>query len=238
MPFRQIDSIPARDRLYIAAWGPGKVGKTTFALSFPSPRYYFNFNWGVAPLLTAENSAGLYQADYVVSPEFDYAEYSATLNTFEADWRDACASASAQGGSLLLDTGDELWNLARKVRVEKAKHDRIAKYGAKADRDDQRDYGDAHPWMDALLKRPHQHPRVNTCLIQEAYEPYVDNKPSGRLEMHGWKNTQYVTEVVLRMSTTAAKGVSGQIEYTRFGQGYRGLTIDSPTYAKLAAILS
>ena len=47
MAFTPIADIEAKNRLLLNVWGPPKAGKTTLALTFPEPIYYFNFDLGL-----------------------------------------------------------------------------------------------------------------------------------------------------------------------------------------------
>ena len=46
MPFKKLDAEETSQRLLVSVWGQEKTGKTSFALTFPPPIYFFDFDLG------------------------------------------------------------------------------------------------------------------------------------------------------------------------------------------------
>lgn len=256
MPFKLADALEEKKKI-VAVYGRAKDGKTTFALSFPEPLYVLNFDYGFAELVAGFPDKKIYHVDYSLPDEYEYGAYKVVEKQFIKDWREACTAAGKDGGTVILDTGDNAWDLVRLVELEEAKNERISKFGDKADRDDRRDYGKPNLTFENLLKRPYQF-GCNAVFIQRASPVFRNSEATGQYVMHGFNATANVAQIVLNVVNETvnvvdklgksvnenghiktANRIVGIIESCRFSGGLalRGQRIENPTYDSLVAFL-
>lgn len=205
MAFQRADtSKKPPKRLVTAVWGQEKVGKSTFALSFPDPIFYFNFDYGVQKLIDSGEYADreIYIINYPIPTTASVREHKPLLMEFEKQWKEAINEANARAGSVVLDTADEQWAIVGNAltgEIREARHERNAEEGKNA-QDTRLDWRAANTFEDAILKRPWQFPNVSACLINRAQEIYDGGgKPSGQFKMHGYKWIPYIVDMVVRL---------------------------------------
>jgi hypothetical protein len=244
-------------RLTEAVWGGEKTGKSTHALSFPDPLYYFNFDWRVQELLDSGDyeNREIYLINHVLpsgSDATDLRELRQILEKdFEPQWKEATLQANERGGSVVLDTADELWAIVGDVmtgavRAERAVRNANENRDAK---DSQLDWRTANRFMDTTLKRPVQFPNVNACYIQRAAEKRDNSGNVLGSFMHGFKTTKFIVEVVLKLDIKRTLDAKTQKLTSNFvgvlecsgiprTQQLVGKEIASPDYETLMAYFS
>lgn len=243
MPFIAADTTyVAPTRLVIATWGLPKVGKTTFGLTFPEPIYIYNFDYGYGPVISAAEGKNVFVADYILPDTFDLSAYKQVLTQFQKDWRQGVEEADAAGGSVIVDTASQLWEVIGQGLVNEVREDRQYRNQAegKNAKDSRLDYRIANSFMDATLKRPLQTDHCNALYIQRAAPVYEGGQEMpGKFKMHGFKATDSIAETVLNMAATKEGGVMGRIDFSRWGgPAIRGTQIGNPTYEMVMAALS
>jgi len=131
MSFVQVSTeyeVPSR--LVVAVWGEEKTGKTSFALTMPSPIYVANFDYGYRPIISVAEGKELHVASYVLPDVFSVSSYKHIIADFQKDWSDAIATAANRNGSVVIDTASQLWTIVGQcmtgeVREERAEQNEV-----------------------------------------------------------------------------------------------------------------
>lgn len=227
--FKRVDA-KKPSNIFVAVWSREKVGKTHFALTFPDPIYFCNFDMGVAELLWKFPNREIYVKDYI-SPKLELdAEAAETLLTvFLADvwW-----AVQQKSGTIVIDTGTVLWQIIQKVRLDEIKKKREAKglnlfpY----------DYADANGFFEHLILRIKGSP-LNLVVLHRAGEQYnASGNKTGKFEMHGHKGMPYLAQVVVHLVKDGLK-TKGIIESCRFDRDVEGADFENITYEDLKEVL-
>lgn len=214
------------DRLIVGVWGRPKTGKTQFALSFPEPIYFHNFDWGIEHHLPGLTEREVYVANYL-TPDLSAQEAENMLRMFERDY----ASALAQGkGTIVIDTTTQLWNLISKVFLEKIKAKR---------KDGQVypfDYADANAYFQNLINQV-KDSGMNMVLIQRAKEKYnASGQPSGEHEQQGNNGIPYLVQVQLHITKDGESHLA-EIEECWNTTAAEGITLQNPSYSSLKNVI-
>lgn len=246
MPFVAAEETLA-DRLVVNIWGQEKRGKTSLAMTFPSPRYYFNFDFRYEELLRQhpEWRQGLQISSHIVPPELELEEAERIFRAVVADFEDAINSAS---GTVIVDTATQLWELVSFTKVGAVQAKRIkmaekkaARAGKEFDPDDvlsQRfDWGPANNAMGAILRSVKLNPNMNAAYINRGREVFDDRgNATGEFQFHGFKGTPAIVDINLEM-TMQGRGKNAQMVAKVGSNGYRpdleGQAIPDLTYADL-----
>lgn len=236
MPFTsaaevEVDNLPLR----LNVWGEQKTGKTTFALSFPRPMYYFNFDLGLLELLALhpEQRDGLFFENYALAPDTDLAQGEALLQKFVDEWREGAMAASAQGGTVVLDTATHLKDLVSYVKMTQKLEEKIKKAQALALKANKTfdpdmvqlmrpDYAVRNQLMNAILAIPAL-ANINAVYIWKAREKYSGNgQATGQYEGDLFKDAPYIAQ-----GTVARKrgGIGKNVFFTTTVEDWR----DDPT---------
>ena len=176
MPFVRMDTTPkAPERLIVLAWGLPQEGKTTFALSFPEPIYLLNMDMGAEEFAPKFPGKEIWESKILVPEEFTLAGYKPVVEAFKRDYLEACEAAAKRGGTLVVDTASQMWQIISQYKVEAAREERrqeAAKKGRNPDsvKSMQTDYADANLLMGGLARRVHQYPGLNAVFIDRASE--------------------------------------------------------------------
>lgn len=204
MPFNTLEeavSSASSQRLVVAIWGREKSGKTQMALSFPDPLYFFNFDWGVEHHLPRLQKEGreVYVASYLpTTADISVDDAGAILRAFEQDYTNALSATRKRGGgTLVIDTGTQLWQLVSSCFLEpvraKRKDSQIYPF----------DYGKPNQYYAHLINESKQ-AGANIVLVHRAREVYdAAGKPTGKYEMQGNNQTSYLVQIVLKMDKVA-----------------------------------
>lgn len=247
MPFKPATEVMQDEALLVNPWAQEKRGKTSHALSYPRPIYYFNFDHRFKTLLKArpEWKAGLFVESYNIPPDPETDEADAVLSAFESDYEDAINSKS---GTVIVDTATQLWELIGFVKVSRIMEKRLKLAEQKAKRANQPfdpdnvmrqqfDWGAANNYMSAIILSTRENPRMNGVFINRATEKYDERGgATGKYQYKGWKGLPALVDVNLEL-TMKGKGAAAQIEGTigtnGYGLQYEGLVLPNPTYDDL-----
>lgn len=234
MAWEKLEQQQDNGRLMVAVWGEPKTGKTSFALSFPDPIYFFNMDWGLEHHIDRLKAEGreLYVANYLsVSPELTEAEAETMLMSFERDY----ATALKKGqGTIVIDTSTQLWQLVSKVFLDDIKKKR---------RDGQIypfDYANANAYFQNLINQVKGN-GMNMVLIQRAKEKYGPNgQPTGTYEIQGNNQVPYLMQVVLHLvkeGTGVATQHKGIIESCWQTSKVEGMELVNPSYPSISNLI-
>lgn len=206
MPFKSaVDVDGATLPLRVNIWGEQKTGKTSFALTFPRPMYYFNFDHGLLELLIANPALkeGLYYQDYLLPPNPTLDQGEAVLQSFVDDWQYALEQPG--GGTIVLDTGTQLKELVTFVKMSQKLEEKIKKLSAKAgkpvDPDTiqllRPDYAPRNQLMNAILSLPSLTDK-NVAFVWKAREKYSGNgAATGQYEGDLFRDAPYIAQGTL-----------------------------------------
>ena len=216
------------DRLIVGAWGPPKTGKTHFALTFPGPIYYHNFDWGIAHHVNKTRETELFIANYLTErPDMDAASAEALLRAFE---RDYAAALQKPAGTIVIDTSSQLWQLASKVFLEKIKAKR---------RDGQIypfDYADANAYFQNLVNQV-KPTKLNMVLIQRAKSKYnQQGQDTGMVEQQGNNQIPYLVQMQVQLGKDGTNHW-GEIEASWDAPELEGVRVNNPSYTMLRNLL-
>lgn len=256
MPFKNATEMSGETLPIIAnIWGLQKTGKSRFALSFPRPLYYFNFDRGLHELLLREPDLreGLLYESYGFGAEPSLEDAESELQRFVDDWREANTRASASGGSVVLDTAAHLKEMVQFVKLTQRMEKRIklAEAAAKKKGDtfdpdfvlQQRfDYGPANQLMTAILTLP-AIAGSNAAFIWRAREQYSGNgQAMGVYIADMFKDAPYIAQMTLQKQRVGrGKAITFQtvVDDNRFDPTTNGETFPSDVlsgYADLSML--
>jgi hypothetical protein len=206
MPFTPANSLQDQ-HLVVGIWGAEGSGKSHFALTFPSPIYYLNFDYGVRPLLPKFLGKDI-QLSNIVVPDMDAQEGDAArcLEAFWADYKGAYASA--KGGTVVVDTMSQVWDLIYHVKLNEVRRRRVKKTPGKDLEDVQVfpfDYSEANNLMAGVLTLALRTEDVHSVFIHKAKPVYNSQgvEQEGKIELQGWGRTPYMVDVLLQMRKDA-----------------------------------
>lgn len=235
MPWQDLSAKTDPNRLLVATWGEPKTGKTSFALSFPEPIYFFNMDWGLEHHIERLKSQGkqVYVADYLsIEPELTEAQAETMLQSFERDYAKALKGGN---GTIVIDTATQLWQLASKVFLDDIKKKR---------RDGQIypfDYANANAYFQNLINQV-KGTGMNMVLIQRAKEKYnSQGQPTGNYEIQGNNQVPYLMQIVLHLvkdgmgAGTVHKGIIDSCWQT---SSVEGMELQNPSYQNLSQLVS
>lgn len=235
MPWSQLtEANAAPDRLIACVWGEPKSGKTTFALSFPDPIFYFNMDWGLDHHIRGLLAAGreIYKADYLsIEPELSESQAELMLKGFEQDYSKALKEGRQRGGgTIILDTSTQLWQLASKVFLDdikkKRKEGQIYPF----------DYASANAYFQNLINQVKVGP-MNMVMVQRAKEKYGPNgQPTGVMEIQGNNQVPYLAGMVLHMQKNG-ENHTGTIDASWDSSKLVGVELSNPTYQAVTQLI-
>ncbi len=207
MPFQQASELKGRQALpfRINVWGEQKTGKTSFALSFPRPMWFFNFDLGLQELLEKrpELAEGLEVATYLLPPNATLEQGEEVLQSFVDDWY---AALESPGGTMVLDTGTQLKELATFVKMQQKLDEKVKRAAALAaqkktpfDPDAVQlmrpDYAARNSFINAVLSLPSLVPEKNVVYLWKAKEMYSGNgQPTGQYTGDLFKDAPYIAQ--------------------------------------------
>lgn len=228
MPFKNATEVDnATLPLRVNIWGEQKSGKTSFALTFPRPMYYFNFDHGLLELLVANPALkeDLYYQDYVLPPNPTLDQGEAILQSFVDDWTYALEVPG--GGTIVLDTGTQLKELVTFVKMSQKLEEKLKKLEAKAgkavDRDlvqlMRPDYAPRNQLMNAILSLPSLSDK-NVAFLWKAREKYSGNgTATGQYEGDLFRDAPYIAQGTL---ARRRGGLGTNIFFTTTVEDWRG----------------
>jgi hypothetical protein len=230
MPFRNLE--PAAERVIASVWGHEKAGKSTLALTFPEPVRVMNFNFGIAPLRRNFPGKVIEESQLYLQTIGDMLECSKLLGRFYQDY--LWAVQNACGGTVVVDTASELWQLIYSVKLEEVKARRAKK--KKEDPDDVEvypfDYNQANVLMSSILSLPWRYPDVNAVFIHQAKVKWEGKQETQQLEPHWFKQTPAITGVTIQMKKSNGAYL-GVIERCRDNGSLEGMEVKDLDYDTL-----
>ena len=203
MPFVEAPSVFQRKNLFVDISGEEKTGKTTLAMTARPVIHVIDMNDGldgVIQKMVKRRGPGKIKVAYHPLPQHDTKEKmkAAAEKTWTALLADV-KTAAALGGTLLLDTGTELYKLARYASFGDAK--------APVSRRGRLDYEATNSMMRGIFHLFHAYKAnfILTHQLKEEWKNYTDpgtgqekSRTTGRLINNGWEDTGYDIQLALR----------------------------------------
>lgn len=262
----EIVTKPPYPRLIISAWGADKVGKTSLALSFPAPLFFMNFDYSLHELLRKrpELVGKIAAKSFKITETMIGRDLEPILKEFQAAWERALQKADETGGTAVIDTASQLWQITQDVKVTEVREERIqavrdriknGSYKSKSAEDDaleramkpsQLDYGRANMFMAALLRKAFHYERANAVFLGKAKPEYATSegggyaRPTGAWEFNGFGETAGIAQAHLYLFKRPEAGKLAhfaQFRSCREDTSLEGLDIMNPTYESIAGML-
>lgn len=243
MALTPISELPVKDRLTCTVWGPPKVGKTTFALSFPEPIYYFLWDsGGLDHHLTRVQETGkaVYVAAYDLSTILSPADATPAINEFAADFNAACKDVGT--GSIVFDTASELWELFRLKMYGDIEKQFKAKGRDMPEKLPQRFYEKPNEDWRRMLRQVKDRTAASLVLVEREKPVYdASGQDTGRTARRGQSSNSYETQITLRMGVDLTPdgkvaGHHGIVEASALGDALVGMKFESPTYDMVVGV--
>jgi hypothetical protein len=251
MAVRPFDPPAPKERgAIVSIWGEEKKGKTHVAFTFPAPVHVINLDYGYVEPLAKFPDKDIKVASFPLGEEYDTETWPGILqdlrDTYHC-WLEAMDGDG--GGTIVIDTATQLWQLVQKVGLEEVRLKRLAtarKKDPHAQLADQPiypyDYASANFLMSGLIRRAFQYPRVNLVLIHRAQEIYEGKDPSGRMKCHGFGEVPAIVQANVRLFTEVDKetGVVTRklrVDSCRADTSFEGRVMAEPRYELIAAML-
>jgi hypothetical protein len=214
-------------KLIVSVWGLEKVGKTHFALTFPEPIYFFNFDLGIEELLPKFKAKEIFVSTYAPNT-IDLIPYEEAKRLFDQFCIDYQEALSRNEGTIVIDTGTQLWQLVQKIMLENIKKKRESKgqqiYAF--------DYADANVVFQNILNAVKK-TDMNLVIIHRAREIYnAQGNRTGRFESHENNAVSYLVQLVIRLERSE-NGRNGVIESCRFDPELENNSIPNITFEDL-----
>lgn len=244
---------PANKRLIVGVWGLPKTRKTTIGLTGPEPIRVINFDFGLEELLyqfpnkNIEHTGG----ELHIPGTFDVEVFTKLLAKAEDRYR--WALENTKGGTVIVDTTTEFWQLVQDVELEPVRRRRQARaIAANKDPDDivlyPFDYGNANRRMRGFLKMPHKFPGVNVVWTFRS-KPVYDSKgqvipglydPQWHNEVPSWAQVVVHTfaqpELDKTKKPTGKQLFYGKITHNRYVNESVGMDIQDLDYPTLREV--
>jgi len=129
-------SVPEHKRLVVAIDGLQKTGKTSLALRFPKPLVMLNLDFSLEELVVQHpelwDDNTCQQARLQMNELTDPSTWGALLKEFHEKYIRALEFAEAYGGTVIVDTATQLWQVVQAVNIEHVRAQRIARVEARA----------------------------------------------------------------------------------------------------------
>jgi hypothetical protein len=235
MPFRPAQADTLR-RLVVSLWGDPKVGKTHFALTCPEPIRYLNLDFGVAELVPRFAGKQIEVSDLQLADVGSLRECSRILEQFYKDY--LWALEHSAGGTVVVDTATQVWQLVQTVKLEEVKERRAKKKGGDPDEVQlyPYDYAQANVLMSSILRRALHHEGVNTVFIHRSKKRFnARGEELPGTEFQGFNETPAIAQVTLHLFTEG-KQHRARIEKCRFDTSLEGGVFADLTYDTLRAL--
>lgn len=234
-------------RLTCCLWGATKCWKTTFALGWPGPIEFFDFNHGLEGVIEDIHRDDIAFHAYRKPLFGGHDERKALLDRFRNDYAKAMNAAlkrpAAEQGTFVIDTATELDDLAKSVTLEEI---RVHKYNAKKEPEDfqaqARDYGPRNEFMETVIMAPLGAPGLNAVFIHQDADIWEGMENTGRIRLAGWKRTPKQTQITIEAFRPSPKeNPQGRLYNCRLGKGLNklaeGLVLAELSYEFLSGIL-
>lgn len=234
MSFTPIADIEVKHRLLLNVWGPPKSGKTTLALTFPEPIYYFNFDLGLEQHIARIAGKQIFVSHYDAPMSAPFRELEKLAEEVNADMSIA-GKATMRGGTIVIDTGDDLWALYSRIALE----EEAAKKGGKPLRFT---YGAANNWFKDVVDTVKRAGYGNLVVIDREKDEFDSGgKETGRKLRKGWKGIEYGTLMTVRLTARQVNGQTqhyGLIERNAYTDALNGMEVENPTFDTIMSLAS
>ena len=230
-PFKKLTLEEIPQRLLVSVWGQEKTGKTSFALTFPPPIYFFDFDLGAECVLPKFKDKEVYYVRYntkLLSDDIDV--YQALFNSFKSDLSEALKS---NGGTIVLDSATQIWGLVQKVYLDKI----MKRREQKSQTVFPFDYANANLAYEGIISAVKENNDMNLVLTHRAREVYSSKgQRTGEYEAQQNSRTPYFVQLVIQLSKDKHEHIA-KIESCRFSSDYEGITLKNLDYDGLKDLL-
>lgn len=244
---------PAYPRLVCSVWGDKKTGKTSFALSFPKPIWVMNLDFGVDELFISrpELLGEVQRMNLQMNELTDPGTWGQLLQQFHDGYLAALEAAQIAGGTVIVDTATQLWQVIQAVKIEHVRNQRLAAVEAKtyandtkkqealerAQKPSQLDYGQANAFMGGLMRRAMHYDRASAVFINRAKPEYSEGgRPTGNMEYHGFGELPAISQVHIQLSKKGGTHMA-RINDCRFNSSLEGLEIANANYEIIRSLV-
>lgn len=240
MAFTEID--PGESPLVVAVWGEPKSGKTHFACTFPAPVRFLNLNFGLRDIRKHFPGKDIKESKLPIIAVKELMDCQPILAQFHADYNAAIKECQATGGTVVIDTASELWEIVQTVKLAEVRSRRSKTGKADDVKPMQFDYGEVNSLMASYIRQPlYNDPvtgaesRVNAVFIHGAKPHYNDaGQATGRMEFKGFGQTTGLAPITLQMKGPGL----GRLDYCRPNQSLAGSEIGDLDYALLRDLVA
>lgn len=240
-------------RLVLSLWGNTKEGKTHFALGAPRPLRWIDLDMGVLELLgkfpdLASGSGNFTRAAFNMTEQTDAGTFGQLLKDVHAAY--LWALANSDGGTVVVDTATQLWQVVQTVKLYDVEQRRIETWkqkhrGAEPEPGDVRlypyDYAAANSFYGGLLRRAMQQHKCNVLFLHRSKLEYGPNgQTTGRTLFQGFNETPAIVQTTIQMTreTGGEKRFVAKIENCRQNPEWAGLTVPNLEWETLREMLS
>lgn len=183
-----------KTRIYLVPWGAEKTGKTTLALTFPAPIWFFNFNYGLEGIIDPFVDKIYKLTNFELTPLSGPQDHIDAYEFFRKKYFEAITYCARERGTVVVDNGTQLYDTVKAatletVRREKYSNKENVKFLAW-------DYGDANTFMHAVSMAPLQVKGVNAVLIHAAKPLWVGGESTGLLTIDSWHGVPGAGQVI------------------------------------------
>lgn len=246
---------PKHKRVIASIFGAQKTGKTSLSLTWPKPIIALNLDMGLDELFMTrpELFGDVQQKKLAMNELTDPETWGVLLNEFHDAYLDALAYADDVGGTVVVDTTTQLWQVVQCVKIEHVRAARLEKamtrtykgnnaetYRAeaieRAEKPSQLDWQQANSFMGGLLRRPFHLERVSAVYINRAKPLYDGTQKTDVLEYHGFGEMPAIVQVHIE---TYKKGGNhfARINDCRFNSELAGVEIVDPSFETFADLI-
>ena len=217
-------------RIIVSIWGKEKTGKTHFALTFPEPIVFLDFDLGLEGVIDKFGDKRIYWKAYTSrTPELTVADANRMLMEFVDDYQNAL---NLGAGTIVVDTATHLWQLIQKVRMDEIKRKREKKgqevYPF--------DYADANAYYQNLVNAV-KSTKLNLVLLHRAREIYdARGHKTGEFEAQQNNGTPYLVQIVIHLEKRKHERVA-TIESCRMYPELEGVSLTNAGYSELVKLL-
>lgn len=243
--------LPEQRGHVVSVWGSEKKGKTHFAFDFPEPVRMCSFDLRHQEALEwflLHEEKDIKVVSFPLGEEFDRESWPQLLLDFRDTYHAMLEEVAPHGGTVVLDTATQVWQLVQAVNLEavKAKRLALAQRAKPATTADEvqlypYDYQTANLMMGGLLRRVRQYPTVNAVFVHRCKDEYVRADRTGRIVFAGFGETPAIVQLNLHLYTEAQEGEivrMGRIDSCGANISLEGMTVQNPQYELVHSLLA
>lgn len=232
----------APQRLVLGIWGLEKHGKSSFALSFPRPMEYFDFDFGIETLDYDEE--GFHYHPFSWSPIGDLEEMEQVLDSFLVQYTQACHRLVGTGGTVVVDGSTQIDALIQAVLIGRVRELRARKEEKKVGKKPDPDEVDIHPFdhgtrnakTQAIYREPLTLPKVNAVFIHKAKAVYDGKNRTSQFEFAGWNQVPGAVRAMIHLYKDDQGEFMGEIQSSVYQYHPALRVFAEPSYETLAGI--